>query len=203
MKTISGVDYREVKDLSKPLTIDEIIERIGGGDLTGGSCSSLAFTYAGNRCGFEVYDFRDGLSRKTFSRSSTIMSIANNVGGKVEKHTNDFIKAKNLLKEVKEGKEYYFTCGSHAAIVRKTETGFEYLELQSQSKNGFKPLNNEVLKRRFAAKKSHTLYGTKYETEECLIDIELLKADSGFKRLLGYINTDPSKQRKGVGGSIK
>ncbi len=198
-----GVNYLEAKDLKKSLSEAEIIERIGGGDLTAGSCSSLAFAYAGNVCGFDVLDFRDGASRRMFSRTSTIMDIAEQAGGVVVKHTNDFTKAKQLLQTVETGKQYYFTCGKHAAIVRKNENGFEYLELQSRYDNGFKPLSDAVLKRRFGAQKSHTSYGSSYETSECIIDIELLRGSSDFKKLLGYINTLEQAQRKGKGGSIK
>ena len=198
-----SVEHLAVSELSKTLTEDEIISKVGGGDLTTGSCSSLAFAYAGNKCGFDVLDFRGGVSQGFFSRTGNIMSIAEKVGGTVAKHTNDFKKAKDLLKTTQRGKEYYFTCGSHAAIVRRTETGFEYLELQSAYSNGFKPLTESVLKRRFAAKKSHTLYGTKCETKDCIIDIDQLRKDSGFKKLLGYINTAKDKQRKGASGTTK
>lgn len=199
----ASVEYLAVSELSKTLTEDEIISRVSGGDLTTGSCSSLAFTYAGNRCGFDVLDFRGGMSQSFFSRTGNIMSIAEKVGGTVAKHTNDYKKAKDLLKTTQMGKEYYFTCGSHAAIVRRTETGFEYLELQSAVSNGFKTLTDDVLKWRFAAKKSHTLYGKKCETRDCIIDINLLRKDSGFKKLLGYINTAKDKQRKGASGTTK
>lgn len=199
----ASVEYLAVSELPKTLTEDEIISRVSGGDLTTGSCSSLAFTYAGNRCGFDVLDFRGGMSQSFFSRTGNIMSIAEKVGGTVAKHTNDYKKAKDLLKTTQMGKEYYFTCGSHAAIVRRTETGFEYLELQSPYVNGFKPLDENVLKRRFAAKKSHTVYGTKCETRDCIIDIDLLRKDSGFRRMLGYINTAKDKQRKGKSGTTR
>lgn len=199
----ASVEYLAVSELSKTLTEDEIISRVSGGDLTTGSCSSLAFTYAGNRCGFDVLDFRGGNSQRFFSMTGNIMSIAEKVGGTIAKHTNDFKKAKDLLKTTQRGKEYYFTCGSHAAIVRRTETGFEYLELQSAVSNGFKTLTDDVLKWRFAAKKSHTLYGKKCETRDCIIDINLLRKDSGFKKLLGYINTAKDKQRKGASGTTK
>lgn len=199
----ASVEYLAVSELSKTITEDEIISRVSGGDLTTGSCSSLAFAYAGNRCGFDVLDFRGGISQGFFSRTGNIMSIAEKVGGTVAKHTNDYKKAKDLLKLTQRGKEYYFTCGSHAAIVRRTETGFEYLELQSPYVNGFKPLDENVLKRRFAAKKSHTVYGTKCETRDCIIDIDLLRKDSGFRRMLGYINTAKDKQRKGKSGTTR
>lgn len=197
------VEYRDVKKLDKELTKDEIVARVGGGDETGGSCSSLAFTYAGNRCGLDVLDYRGGTSRQMFSRSGNIMEIAEKVGGIVMENKNDFTNAHALLKNVQEGKEYYFTCGAHAAIVRKVKTGFEYLELQSATDNGFKPLNDTMLKWRFGAKKSHTSYGMKFASRECLIDIDLLRDNDAFRRLLGYINTAEDKQRKGSRGTRK
>lgn len=199
-----GVTYNNVLRLTQTLKEDEIISKVGGGDKTGGSCSSLAFTYAANRVGFDVRDFRGGDSQRYFSRSGNIMNIATKAGGIVAKDTNDYTKAKQLLGQVVEGKEYYFTCGAHAAIVRKTSSGeFEYLELQSQSDNGWKPLNNTALKHRFGAKRSHTSYKVKYETSDCIIDIELLRKNYGFRRMLGYINTDEAEQKKGVGGTKK
>lgn len=205
IKTIdkAGVAYNEVKKLTDTLTESDIIERVGGGDMTKGSCSSLAFTYAGNKSGLDVLDFRDGESRKMFSSTRNIMEIAKKSGGVVEEHTNDFAKANTLLKTTEVGKEYYFSCGSHAAIVRKTKTGYEYLELQSATSNGFKPLTNAELKNRFGAKKSHTSYGTKYKTKDCIIEIGLLKKNNGFQKMLGYINTKEDEQKKGKRGTTK
>jgi hypothetical protein len=198
------IEYREVKELATKLTETEIIERLAGGDMTKGSCSSLAFAYAGNKCGFDVLDFRDGTSRLNFSRSTIINDIATHVGGTVVEHTSDFIKANKLLEQVKPGKEYYFTCGKHAAIVRKTASGgYEYLELQSSKSNGFKELNRSELKYRFGAQQSHRFHGKAYNTKDCIIDIDLLKKDATFRKLLGYINTQPDKQRKGEKGTIK
>nr|DAS34893.1 MAG TPA: minor capsid protein [Caudoviricetes sp.] len=199
----TNIAYNEVRNLDKKLTDDAIIKRVGGGDLTKGSCSSLAFTYAGNKAGLDVLDFRDGDSRKHFASTLNIKEIASNVGGVVNKDYNDFNNAKTLLSNTVVGKEYYFTCGAHAAIIRKTDKGFEYLELQSPSENGFKPLNDKILRWRFGAKRSHSLYGQKYETTEVLIDTELLKNDSKFRKMLGYINTASDKQRKSASGTIK
>ena len=38
---------------------EDIVSCLGGGDLTPGSCSSLAFAYAGNKAGYDVLDFRE------------------------------------------------------------------------------------------------------------------------------------------------
>jgi hypothetical protein len=199
----TNIAYNEVRNLDKKLTDDEIIKRVGGGDLTKGSCSSLAFTYAGNKAGLDVLDFRDGDSRKHFASDRNIQEITSSVGGLTNKDTNDFKSAKVLLSKTIVGKEYYFACGSHAAIVRKTDKGFEYLELQSPYANGFKALDDNILRWRFGAKRSHSFYGQKYETTSELIDIDLLKNDSKFRKMLGYINTASDKQRKSASGTIK
>lgn len=197
-----NIDYIEAKVLDV-IDEQEIISRLGGGDKTRGSCSSLAFAYAGNKGGYNVLDFRDGQSREFFSTSSNIREIAKSVGGKVEIDYNDFNAAANLLKGVEIGKEYYFCCGRHAAIVRRTQSGLEYLELQSSYNNGFHPLNKEMLKVRFGAKRSYTIHGLKLQTMSCLIDVELLKNNPDFIKVLGYINTASNKQHKGTSGSIK
>jgi len=197
------VEYNEVKYLNKELEERDIIERISGGDMTKGSCSSLAFAYAGNKGGLDVLDFRDGMSRKILAMQNNIMEIAEKVGGVVAKNINDFKKATELLSTVVDGKEYYFTCGSHAAIIRKTSGVYEYLELQSRDINGFKTLTKETLKQRFGAKQSRSFGGRKYETQDCIIDIELLRKEEGFRKLLGYINTASGSQKKGITGSIK
>lgn len=200
-----GVEYREVGTLPEGTTEQQIIERLCGGDKTKGSCSSLAFAYAGNVAGLDVLDFRGGRSCDYFSKSGNIGAICKAVGGRRATNFSDFDNAHELLGYVEAGKQYYFTCGSHAAIVRKTATGFEYLELQSPtpSNNGWKPLDDTVLRHRFVAKRSHSSYGHKYKVNEDLIDIELLKNNPEFRRLLGFLNTSKSEQHKGASGGIR
>ncbi|WP_305377159.1 hypothetical protein [uncultured Duncaniella sp.] len=197
------VNYNAVSELPKPLAETEIIGRVGGGDLTQGSCSSLAFTYCANRIGLNVLDFRDGESRRFFSRTRNIAEIARKLGGVVEESKNNFTVAHKLLKMVEIGKEYYFTCGQHAAVVRRTATGLEFLELQSATSNGWKPLNDTVLKYRFGAKKSCTRGGFTLSMQGCLIELSLFKGNSGFKKIMGYINTAESEQKKGSKGTTK
>lgn len=51
-------------------------------------------------------------------------------------------------------KEYYLATGGHAAIIRKTSEGLEYLELQDNELfNGYKKLNNNVLKKDLVVRK--------------------------------------------------
>ena len=198
-----SVDYLDVKLLDKKLTSEEIIEKLAGGDLTKGSCSSLAFSYCGNRAGLDVTDFRGGASCSFFSRTANIKEIVSKAGGTVVSNASDFTNAKQLLAKVEVGKEYYFTCGQHAAMVRKTNQGFEFLELQSSRQNGWKKLDDNILRYRFGAKRSHSTYGHKYNGTDCIIEVEKLAEDREFKKLLGYINTNAAKQMKGVKGSIK
>ena len=187
------------------LSADDIIKHISGGDTTTGSCSSMAFTFAANMGGMDVLDYRGGKSCDFFSRASNICSIAEKVGGVVNKNYNDITNAKQLLATTLTNKYYYFTCGKHAAIVRKTEKGYEYLELQNASaeRNGWHELTTERLKNRFGAQKSHTMFGSKYETKECIIDIDLLIKDAGFRKMMGYINTASGNQKKGAQGGEK
>lgn len=197
----NNVKYNEVKLLKNKLTEDEIITRVGGGDLTKGSCASLCLAYAGNKMNLDVLDFRDGESRSYFARK--IDDVVKLAGGFVEKDYNDFKAINRLLQNVEADKEYILSTGRHASIIRKSkERGWEYLELQSPTSNGYKPLSNKSLQNRFDCKKSRTHYGQKIELVSSLIDIEKLNIDD-FKELLGYINTDESMQKKGIGGRTR
>jgi SPP1 gp7 family putative phage head morphogenesis protein len=198
------IDYLDVKKLNNTLSKENIIERLSGGDMTKGSCSSLAIAYAGNRAGFDVLDFRDGKSRLFFAINKNIKNISK-TGGYVASDYNGFTVAKELLSKVEEGKEYYFTSGKHAAIVRRSRNEYQYLELQSKYKenNVFKRLDINSLKNRFKTKASHSIYKMKVKQEDSIIDIEKLKDSVLFRKLLGYINTDQLKQKKGILGSTK
>ena len=55
-------------------------------------------------------------------------------------------------------------------------------ELQDKVANGFKPLNDAVLKMRFDTRRSMPKSGFKIEFEDCLIDIDLLKNNAGFRK---------------------
>lgn len=180
---------------------DEIIQKISGGDLTAGSCSSLALAYVGNKAGYDVLDFRDGQSRAFFSSRDSIQKIASmpNVQSSTLHGTNDIASANQLLGYMVPGKEYYLATGQHAAIVRQGETGYEYLELQHPSNgNGWHSLDDNILKNRFGCKEMHL---TSYSN--FLIDIDSLASSNGFLNLLGYINTPESAQRKGVSGNVR
>lgn len=202
---VLDVEYNKVDPLSGKLTTEQIIERIGGGDETEGSCSSLALAYIANQGGLDVLDYRGGESRYVFSTASNIKDIAElpGVKSRISKNTNDFKATNELLKTVEAGKEYYFSTGNHAAIIRKSEKGFEYLELQTQNNNGFKKLTTSVLKDRFEAQRSHSSYGIKLDKSSVLIDAKSLSQSSEFKEIMGYVNTSKKAQQKGANGYAK
>jgi hypothetical protein len=125
------------------------------------------------------------------------------VGGKVVKNTNDFKIVSELIKDMENGKQYLFSAGKHTAIIRKIDKSYEYLELQSATRNGFQKLNNDILKTRFGCRKSHSLGGDKVEVRGVIADIDLLKDNPELKELLGYLNTAPGSQQKGVSGYAK
>lgn len=202
----SNVFSREVFVFEKPQSEIEIIKRIAGSDKTEGSCASLAYSYVANKANFNVLDFRDGKSREIFSHSATLREIAdfNGVISKVVKEYNDFKAFKLISEEIKSSKEYILGIGKHCAIVRKTENNvLEYLELQTEEDNGFKPFIANTLKRRFGCQQSYSTYGTKYQVTSVLVDIESLGKNKEFIELMKYINTEANAQRKGLGGYAK
>lgn len=201
-----GIQRMPVQAYTIQPTEDEIIAKLAGADKTRGSCSSVALAYCGNKNGLDVTDFRGGMSQMSFSQMNNIKAILDidGIDGKLVSGYNDFTNAHKLLKEMQEGKEYYFTCGKHAAIVRKTATGNEYLEMQSGfRKNTWYALNDYELKRRFGAQKSHSTYGMKYESYEVIFDIATAKGKKEFEEMLEFINTSAGAQMKGVGGGEK
>ena len=201
---------QKVSNLNGKISDKDIIERIAGGDLTKGSCSSLAFTYIGNKNGLDVLDFRDGESRMFFSLFSNIIKISKlpNIKGEIIEVAKEIFETTKIIKNLEYNKEYYLAVGKHAAIIRNKESGAEYLELQSSVENGWKKFKNDTLARRFGCRKTvrkERVFGEikTITTKVCLMEVDSFKGNNDFKELLGYINTAKDKQRKGVNGYEK
>lgn len=189
------IEHREVKKHQKEVSMDDIITRIGGGDRTKGSCASLGLAYAANRGGYDVLDFRDGESRTYFASHPHLSSFIGKMGGITNKGRCK-MSGIELMRTTEIGKEYYLAIACHAAIVRQVSKGkYEYLELQSATSNGWKPLNAKVFGWRFSAN------GREWHYE--MIEISKLYNDPSFIKLMGYINTAEDKQVKGKYGTIK
>lgn len=209
--TTENVEHRAVQALPKQLTSDEIIERLAGGDMTQGSCSSLAFAYIGNKNGLDVLDFRDGGSRRVFSMNKNIMKMLElpGVEGSITKVKKEVQGKIDVLKNLELNKEYYLATGKHAAIVRKLDTGYQYLELQSKYQNGWMPFERygsmaTTLNKRFGCRKTvDKSFGYVWERTVILMDVDSFKDNEEFEQLLGYINTAVDKQRKGALGDVR
>lgn len=184
-KTIeeAGVKYNEVKPLEKPLTEGEIIRKLSENPKHG-ACSSLALAYIGNKLGFDV-KIRGGISKQVFSEPSILVQIAKKAGALIEESYNDFDSVAKLLKTTKVGREYFLTTGAHTAIIRKAAKGYEYLDLQDTRFTAWRPVGQGILKRRFGCSQQH-----KYRARSVLLDIENLRNNEDFKKILGYINSD-------------
>ena len=211
----NGVAYKEAQELNQTLTENEIITKLAGGDMTSGSCVSVALAYIANKCGLDVLDFRGGESRKIYS-SFGWSAIARLNGINATREMTDTIRpSKALLNSMQEGKEYFYTTGRHASIVRLKDGKQEYLELQSGKTNGWKPFEGEHI----------ILEGTPFETREkwntsktlqkrfgvtstaggeaLIVDVEQFRDNDEFRDLIGYINTAEDEQKKGASGSVK
>ena len=190
--------------MTEKMTDEQIVNKISGGDLTDGSCMSLACVYSANNAGYDVMDFRGGASQKAMSQMRQIKMLSN-MDGVVsfsEKNANDIKSVHNLLKNIENAnKPYILVTGKHAAVIKKVDEGFQYLELQSATNSGWKSLDDYVLRRRFKAQKSHSSLGMKYEAESLLIDSETLGNSEQFPNVLQYINT--KNPLRGGGGREK
>lgn len=191
------ITYRQVGKHKEELSFEEIIQRVGGGDKTSGSCASVGLAYAANKGGYDVLDFRDGDSRKYFASHIHIRQFVDKLGGITRTNSGkDKISGMELMRGTEIGKEYYLAIDRHAAIVRQTSKGkYEYLELQSAYNNGWHPLNAKVFGWRFGAR------GRTWHYE--MIEISKLYNDDSFIKMMGYINTSETEQKKGKSGTIK
>jgi len=212
--TSDKIEHNAVKTMQTPLKSEQIIEKLAGGDQTNGSCASLSLCYAANRCGIDVTDYRGGLSQRLFSRSSNLDKVFETANAKAVTHTikKEAGDTAKILQGIEKDKEYILVAGKHAAIVRKTDDGLQYLEMQSarENGNGWKPFETngrtvaQTLNRRFGCTKSQkTSYGFKLTSKATLVDVESFQPTEELKGILGYINTDASKQMKGASGGIK
>lgn len=196
----TGIQKVELRKWATAPTQQEIIDTVGGADMTSGSCASAALAYAGNRAGYQVRDFRGGSSMEFFARKSNTTQLAQikGIDGVIINKSNEIQAANELLSKMEEGKEYWMGVGRHASIVRKGANGYEYLELQSADHNGWHPLTDDVLSWRFGCSRRR-----KYSQNARLMDVEKLAASDDFREVLPYINTAADQQRKGAGGGIK
>ena len=206
------IEHREVGLLKKSLSDDEIIKKLSGADRTDGSCASLAFAYTGNKNGLDVTDYRGGQSREFFSTNGYIKKIMKLDGVKCQtvKVKKEAFDTAKIIKELPVDKEYYLAVGKHAAIIKNTEKGVMYLELQSSRENGWKYFasdgrtTSETLMKRFGARKTvDRQFGKVWEKEVVLAEVDSFKDNEEFRDILGYINTAKDKQKKGEGGYAK
>lgn len=201
-----GCTYNPVIDHTKALSEDEIIKALAGGDRTSGSCASVGLAYVGQKQGWNILDFRDGESRRFFSSSFNLHTLALADGLKVHRAEGacSLTVGNRLLKLCETGKEYYLCTGRHAAIVRKNDDGvLQYLELQSATRSGWTKFDGNpryTLKTRFGC----TQTSSPAQYYDFMIDLNDSDFETDdFRSLLGYINTAENEQRKGSSGTIK
>ena len=205
----NNVEYREVQKLKEKLSSAEIIKKIAGGDMTKGSCSSLALAYIGNRNGLDVVDFRGGESQYIFSLYYKKILELPGVEGSITMVKQQISGTIGVLDNLILNKEYYIATGKHAAIVRRLESGLEYLELQSKKQNGWMPFDKygsiaATLNKRFGCRKTvDKAFGRTFEKPVVVMDVESFSGNKEFEQLLGYINTALDSQMKGALGDVK
>lgn len=189
-----NITYNKVHKFQEQPTEQEIISRLGGMDRTNGSCSSLAMAYLANKHGLDVIDYRGGASRTFFSQHYN--DIAALVPGSIHETCNILDDAWDLLGTMSDGKEYYFKAGEHAACVRRSENGYQYLELQGSADfNGWKSLTKDELENRFKTNYPQDILA--------LVDGDDLMEVKKIRTIFGYMNTAENEQQKGDGGSVK
>ena len=203
-----NVEWRTPQKLTGKFDFNSVVDRLGGGDLTRGSCASLSLCYVGQKAGYDVIDFRGGESLNTFCHNTRAVMRSLIENGKAAIKTeaaSSLTAAKKAMKQMEDGKEYILITGRHASVVKQEKGEYYYLELQSgrQGENGWNSFSKygleETLKWRFDAKSRG-----KYDVGEAfLADVDDMSKNERLLKILGYINTDPDKQKKGSAGSVK
>jgi hypothetical protein len=216
------INYKEVEGLSSKLSEEEIIEKLAGGDETKGSCASLAICYASNDMGLDVTDYRGGDSQELFSDKQVnermfALSEASMKSYVVQKEASETAE---IISGLDKDKKYILAVGRHMAVIRNTDDGVQYLELQSAKENGWKNFKTDdrtvagTLQSRFGCKKTTDKQARMIRNEEGkyekvngkqvrIYDISTMKPTEEYKEMLGYINTTSSEQKKGEKGSAK
>lgn len=218
------VAYRPVQKYEGKRTTEQIINLISGPDQTYGSCASLSMTYAGQKAGYDVYDFRGGNSQDTFAGMWFIERYKDIPGiefySATDLNKSSCENAREVLKHVEDGKEYCFFCGIHSAVVRKYHGArpdvyqLEYLELQSAYQNGWRSMSLNDQEVDMGGWYSHmdsslkVRFGCKEEVDPMIgrafmFEIGSVADSEEFRTLLGYINTPQDSQKKGEGGYSK
>lgn len=208
-----SIEYNPVSKRVDDLTEDEIINQISGGDITSGSCSSLSFTYAGQKAGYDVKDFRGGDSCDFFADNYNIEQILSlpGINPIIKTAKAEITVGNQLLKLLEADKEYILVVGQHSSVVRKTEDGIlQYLELQQPYKKGnpdclpYSGWTNFDKNARFTLASRFGCRSGRGRTEKgFLVDVDNFKDSDDFQTLLGYLNTATDKQKKGKHGHAK
>ena len=211
---VNEIQYKQVDRLQHSLTTEQIINKISGHDLTGGSCVSLSMTYIANKNGLDVLDYRGGLSRSVFSSKYNNRQLASLTGvkGEIIDVKTELKGTMDILKTIDIGKEYMLNTGGHSSIIRRvSDKEYEYLELQSEiaERNGwasfdrFGSMSNTLIKRFGCRKTQRKTLGHKIQSNVMLLEVDSFKNCTEFEELLGYINTSESNQQKGVPTHVK
>lgn len=210
----ANIEFVPVVRLDKAYPVDAIIANISGGDMTSGSCASLAYCYVGQRAGFDVHDFRGGQSCYYIATNSDNIRqyMVNDGVATIIGHGNSSAEAAlDCLYKMEPGKEYVLGAGAHCTIVRCGPSGrindFQYLELQSGEGisesadtfrgNGWHSFGTDAISRlnwRFGTTEAQ-------QEQDCiLLDVDELGANPRFQKILGFINTQEDEQLKGAEG---
>lgn len=205
----AAVKANKTEKYSGKRYVSDIVKELAGGDLTSGSCASLAIGYCGQLAGYDVHDFRGGNSMNWFSSKSNTRDMFRQWGITVieSKYSGQLSGAKQLMRDMEPDREYLLSAGRHLAAVKKNVSGvYEFLELQSSqdSRNGWHAFADygleleQGLKWRWAANSSQS-----FSIRPALIPVDEIVENENFPAILDYINTPIKDQKKGNKGRIR
>lgn len=218
--TNQGIEYKPVEKYTKQPSEDIIIKNLAGGDMTKGSCMTLAWAYAVSKGGCNVRDFRGGRSQNSFASNYERMIRLLGIDGNYLIETGGGKRpAKALLNNVNEGEQYILITGRHATVVKKENNKLYYLELQDPYNNGWTAFEreyktytydghghfNEVTKTSTISETLDKRFSCRGRTisDSYLIGIDDVANNKEIQYLAGFFNTDEGEQLKSKSGSRK
>ena len=226
--TWSNAKYNEVTLMESKPSAETVIKKLVGRDNTNGSCVSQALSYVANINGVDVLDFRGGASQGMFADpwiDLKFLEEQERLGATRLKSKFKTSKANgfDLVNQMEDGVEYFLISGSHCAIVRKTELGLEYLELQkdygNQWRNAYDRIRNTIKRsyginnlddlkkmgrqpkvfKGITQKLLESRFGTDYSNLSHIYDgalrVDTMVINDDFIEMMGYINTDILEQK--------
>ena len=187
-----------VNRLEKPLSDEEIAKRVAARTHPVGSWGSAAFAYIANKNGFDVPDFRDGVGKLLRSRvfANAIQGLPGVKGQTIMLKGTPALSAAEELLKLPKGKEYHFSLEGRSGIMKNTDDGLKYMELDRDSgyRPGWRPIGKEKIDVAYKLTKQFSVHsdlrhmaGKMADTPLDFFEVDSLKNSKEFEKIVEHL----------------